>query len=546
MIYESRVMNMRNYTYILYVKAMLAALLLSPFLLACSDGEGGGPGKEDGGYATLVVSLQAESSSEPVGTRAQEDLTEDESSQYEEDYERKIENWWVLIYNDEGFVDYLSNTKGSTASTPTGDDSRFSTSIELPIGTYRLYGFANLNSLEDGTNLISNLEGGSINEADLKADRTDLSGQAVNLGNVLTKYNVEADRPSIPMSAYSKSITLSEDMQNSVELGLYRMIGKVRVTVTNQTGDVINMDGLSMGNFRTSGSNFLMPYDGLDKVGQNIDMSESMQPIFPSSSTDSDYDKYKYPLAADEQIADQAEKEYTFYVPETPIKGQVNGSSPMIITFNIPEKGTEPMDRTTTFNFVRRNDLLDIPVTISNIDDRLTYKNLNMPIGGRPETVITESYDGVHLNIPYSVVASRSGWLEIEYSLTTVNNTQPTDIKIRYKNTTVMGGREYSEAFLTDNADELIIDAGTGTPISDEPDYEIKLTPTGTTEVQNDDLYGGASGTLTVYTQELGNHSTATITMQLVATYTSNGNTNEVIIPYTITIQNFEDNEGGN
>lgn len=519
-------------------KNAAACLLAALMFPGCSDDEGGGTTPTGDGLATLVVTLQAENSSEPVGTRAAGDPTETEEE--ENDYERQIEHWWVLIYNNEGFVDYLSDTKGSTATTPEDDDSRFSTSIELPVGTYRLYGFANLGNLNE-TDLITNLQNGSIDEDDLVANRNTLAGQAVDLGNVLTKFNVSSDiRPTIPMSAYVKDITLSEDEQNSVTLGLYRMIGKVRVTVTNQTGKLINMGDLSMGNFRTSGTNFLMPYDGLDKVGQDIEMAESMQPIFPNGNTGNTYNKYKYPLGADKQIADQTDKTYTFYVPETPREGQAtNGTSPMIISFKIPEKGTEAMDRPTTFDFVRRNDLLDIPVTISNIDDKLTYKNLNMPIGGIPETVITESNDGVHLNIPYSVVASRSGWLEIEYSLKTVNSIQPANIKIRYKNTTVTGGREYSEAFLTDNTDELIIDAEKGTPISNEPDYEIKLTPTGATEVINDDLYGGASGTLTVYTQELGNNSEATITMQLVATYTSNGSTNEVIIPYTITIQNY-------
>ena len=149
---------MRNNTYILYVKAMLAALLLSPFLLACSEDEGGGEQVTGDGYATLVVSIQAERTSEPVGTRAAGDPTETEEE--ENIYERQIEHWWVLIYNDEGFVDYLSDTKGSTATTPSGDDSQFSTSIELPIGTYRLYGFANLGSLNE-TDLITNLQNGT-------------------------------------------------------------------------------------------------------------------------------------------------------------------------------------------------------------------------------------------------------------------------------------------------------------------------------------------------------------------------------------------------
>lgn len=543
---------MRNNTYILYVKAMLAALLLSPFLLACSEDEGGGEQVTGDGYATLVVSIQAERTSEPVGTRAAGDPTETEEE--ENIYERQIEHWWVLIYNDEGFVDYLSDTKGSTATTPSGDDSQFSTSIELPIGTYRLYGFANLGSLNE-TDLITNLQNGTIEEGDLVANRSTLAGQAVDLGNVLARFNVAADsRPTIPMSSYSESVNLLANEQITVTLELYRMIGKVRVEITNQTGENIDLDGLSMSFFRTTGDIFLMPYSGLDKVGTNVVMSNTtMAPIFPKGST-SNYEEYEYPVAKNEKIAVNTTGKYSFYVPETPLEGQANnGASPMTITFNVPQKNGENT-RETVFDFVRRNDLLKIEATLANIDSRLVYSNRNMPIGGIPETIL-QTKDGIQINIPIQVVASHTGPIEIQYELNGISNYTDRNIQIRYKAEKENTSYSYSEAFLRNNIKDgndygLLIDPETGTSL--ENGIEITLTPdqiiSGSDDPNATEIMGNNKGTITVYTQDLAEDADATIELTLVARCTADGVSTEVEIPYTIVIQNYgkTTTEGGN
>ena len=64
-----------------HMAAVASALLLALSVLpACSDDEGGGPGEEEG-FATLVVSLQASSNSEPIGTRAAGDPNETEEEE---------------------------------------------------------------------------------------------------------------------------------------------------------------------------------------------------------------------------------------------------------------------------------------------------------------------------------------------------------------------------------------------------------------------------------------------------------------------------------
>ncbi len=535
-----------------HMAAVASALLLALSVLpACSDDEGGGPGEEEG-FATLVVSLQASSNSEPIGTRAAGDPTETEEE--ENDYERKIENWWVLIYNNDGFVDYLSNRKQSSATTPAGDDSKFSTSIKLPVGAYRLYGFANLNSVNGADEFLQQLEGGAINESDLVAYRTSLAGQAININNVLERFNVSSDtRPSIPMSSYSESVNLLANEQNTVTLELYRMIGKVRVEITNQTGGDIDLDGLSMSFFRTAGDIFLMPYSGLDEVGTNVVMSNTMAPIFPKGST-SNYEEYEYPVAENEKIAVNTTGKYSFYVPETPLEGQANnGASPMTITFNVPQKNGENT-RETVFDFVRRNDLLKIEATLANINSKLVYSNRNMPIGGIPET-IWQTEGGIQINIPIQVVASHTGPIEIQYELNGISNYTDDNIQIRYKAEKENTSYSYSEAFLRNNIKDgndygLLIDPEKGTSL--ENDIEITLTPgqiiPGSDDPNATEIMGNNKGTITVYTQDLAEDADATIELTLVARCTADGVSTEVEIPYTIVIQNYgkTTTEGGN
>ena len=512
-------------------------------LPGCSDEEGGGTTPTGDGLATLVVSLQAENSSEPVGTRAAGDPTETEEE--ENNYERQIEHWWVLIYNDEGFVDYLSDTN-SPATTPSGDDSEFSTSIELPIGSYRLYGFANLGTLED-TDLISSLTNGSVSESDLVADRATLAGKAVNLGDVLEKFNVAADsRPTIPMSSYSEKITLEEDAQNEVTLELYRMIGKVRLEVTNQTGNSITLNKFSMKNFRMAGNIFLMPYDGLDKVGKDEIMTDAMQPIFPKgAATTATYGAYTYTVNEEIENNNSQPKRYSFYVSETPQEGQENGSSPMMLSFDIQGRPEESI-RQTIFNFVRRNDLLKIPVNISNIDTKISYSNQDTPIGGLPN-VVWQTEDGISIDEPIYVVAPRddAGPVEIQYEFQTIANYGVEDIHIRYKATNVNTGLAYSEATVVSNVEDgkdygLLIDPEKMTVLPN--DTEITLVPDGetTTSDDNTETIGGAKGKILVYTQELTNNASATIRLNLVAICTNEDQTTtEVEIPYTIVVQNY-------
>ena len=525
-------------------KTAAACLMAAVMLPGCSDEEGGGTTPTGDGLATLVVSLQAENSSEPVGTRAEDSDFEDLDEEPDDAYERKIENWWVVIFNGEGqYEDYLSNTKeGTSYDGPTGERSDITTSIKLPIGTYSLYAFANLRSLANGQEIINEIKNGSITKAELVANREDKTvGLQTSITDLLKNYNKPVnERPWIPMSSFVKTFELDENTAGQgVELPLYRMIGKVRIIVDNQMGQDISINSLSMGKFRTAGSMFLMPYDGLETIGDNIEMTKTMQPIFPENPTVSEgKGDYNYLLTDEEKsITEGNKKTYVFYVPETPIETQESGSS-MTITIDIPEKGGSST-KSTSFDFIRRNDLLEIPLNVSNIETKIRYKTLTMPIGALGKEVVYGNPDGIAImtDAVFTVEPDYTGPVEIEYEIESIAN-QTTGLQIKYleEGGTIEGSEGFSNAVVTENKkgtnDYGLLIGSNGQSL--ENNTVIGIAP-----VVEDGIASPTKGSFIVNTQELQGDDDATIVLTLVVTYTKDGVSQDITIPYTIRVQNY-------
>lgn len=87
---------MRNKRYFSIQTAAVAfTLLLLSFLPACSDENGGNsPDIPDGKLYTLTIHLQPSANHTPT-TKAATKAEEDEK---DNDYERKLEHWWLLVY----------------------------------------------------------------------------------------------------------------------------------------------------------------------------------------------------------------------------------------------------------------------------------------------------------------------------------------------------------------------------------------------------------------------------------------------------------------
>lgn len=521
---------MRNKRYFSIQTAAVAfTLLLLSFLPACSDENGGNsPDIPDGKLYTLTIHLQPSASHTPA-TKATTKAEEDEK---DDAYERKLEDWWLLVYGIhpdtrlDGLIDVISKKEYNSND----DDSRTEVKLELPIGEYRLYALANLYSLDNGEDLIEKLGNKSITEDELKKATANLKE--------INNFNPTDGSPkqAIPMSSYATKAPVSENGENSTDVTLFRMLGKVCIDLYNRMDDTegdVTLKELSMGQFRT-GPIWLLPYgDGpeLPKIGP--DFPKLADDVTPSFST--------YPIVTDGKDNLPANSDtplsHSFYQYETGFtENQATANNALTISVKAGSK--ELTDYEIDYDWMRRNDFLTIPIYISNIQTTLSWSGSRMPIGGLPKKKTYGESDGIQVGSPLSCTVDHAGDVTVEYELKSIAGIDG-GLALKYKTSGEnVAGQKFCEATLVDNtaADGqtvgLLIGGETNSVLSN--DTEITLSPDGTNPCK---------GSFTVRTQELDKASSAEIKLTLVATYGTEPSKREIEIPYTIIITN---NKKGN
>lgn len=521
---------MRNKRYFSIQTAAVAfTLLLLSFLPACSDENGGNsPDIPDGKLYTLTIHLQPSANHTPTtkaATKAEEDEVPDDA------YERKLEHWWLLVYGIDpntrldGLIEVIDdNTYNSN-----DDNSRTEVELELPIGEYRLYALANLSSLKNGEELIKKLGDKSITEKELKAATANL----IEISDFNT--TEESARKAIPMSSYATKAPVSEKGENTAQVTLFRMLGKVRIDLYNQMGTTENvtLEKLSMGQFRT-GPIWLLPYgDGPELPEIGPDFPKLADDVTPSFST--------YPIVTDGKDNLPANSDtplsHSFYQYETGFtENQATANNALTISVKAGSK--ELTDYEIDYDWMRRNDFLTIPIYISNIQTTLSWSGSRMPIGGLPKKKTYGESDGIQVGTPLSCTVDHAGDVTVEYELKSIAGIDG-GLALKYKTSGEnVAGQKFCEATLVDNtaADGqtvgLLIGGETNSVLSN--DTEITLSPDGTNPCK---------GSFTVRTQELDKASSAEIKLTLVATYGTEPSKREIEIPYTIIITN---NKKGN
>lgn len=520
-------------TYILYAKATLAALLSAPFFLACSDGEGGGPGEEEGKLYTLTIALNTSTNYTPV-TKADPPAWADEVNEYE----RKIEKCWVVLFDSQNNCVASVNTDNFIPDGAESDNEQLvsQTTVQLPVGTYTGYAFANLGNLAEGSKAIITL----LESSDLAKITKDALNTTVSLIDA-ESFTLAEGGKTIPMSSYETDITVQANTENTARIVLFRMIGKVEITITDQTGnsDTKTLKSLSMGNFR-NGPIHLLPYTEGEYNLNNIDITvqDLIKPDFELVPAEATVKPYVHTVDLPEggETIDGDGNTYTFYAFETGTESNTDGALSISVGINNRPVST----RTTEFSFMRRNDWLKIPAVITNIESRIRFKNMRMPIGGLPYEVVYGEVNGIQILVDAvnEVDPDYTGPVKIEVEVKSIN-TSVTDLDILYTGTTAEGS-DRSTAVLTDNSDDLLINKDSGEPISNGTSFTVTASP--------DDSDNTKKAYFEVWTQELANNSDATITLTLIAEYGDTEPKSRIEIPYTIRIQNYErtTTEGGN
>ena len=538
-----------------YINNRIAAallLLLSLFLLpACSNEEDVPEVEPEAQYATMVISLGALDNSTPAYTKAAGDndiIDPDYADVY---FERYIDNWSIVVVKD-GVVDRVISDRQQANNNPNEDnDTRTNVEMELPIGeTYTFYAFANLNELKVD---VDGWKGETFAE---------LRKTAVEL-KTLDNYHGGKGTSYIPMSSYGVTHKVSEDVnQNQVSLSLIRLIGKVSIEVTNSTGVDLTVNQLKMGKFRQSGSIYLLPYDAIENDPGKPNLllkneGDLMNPVFPEKTEGTDW--IYTPTGEDKSIPksdatdeNTNKRTYTFYINETNQATVGENGRDLEIALDVIGEGIEKDNgrKPTNFFFVRRNDWLKIPLTISKADVTVSFEQQHMPIGGLPTQYNFQS--GVEVALR-TFVTDHAGDITISYSLTELNGSA-TEWKLKYyPGGSTTSADHYCYAALMseeDNAQGYLLEPSEKDQLkwwdvtygsTTEPKWAYVLHPA--TENKTDTEYDETevSGSFTVTVQELSKASSATIKLNLVAQKDGV----EVILPYTLVIKNKQE-EGGN
>ena len=532
-----------------YINNRIAAallLLLSLFLLPACSNEEDVPEVEEPKYATMVISLGALDNSTPAYTKAAGDNDIIDPNYADDYFERYINNWSIVVVNEDGVVDrVISDTQQANNNPNEDNDTRTNVEMELPIGeTYTFYAFANLNELKVD---VDGWKGKPFSE---------FRKTAVEL-KTLDNYHGGKGTSYIPMSSYGVTHKVSEDVnQNQVSLSLIRLIGKVSIEVTNSTGVDLTVNELTMGLFRQSGSIYLLPYDAINNdpgkpnllLGINKE-DKLKNPVFPENIEGTDW--IYTPTGEDKSIPksdatdeNTNKRTYTFYINETNQATVGANGSDLEIALDVTGEGIEKDNgrKPTNFFFVRRNDWLKIPLTISKADVTVSFEQQHMPIGGLPTQY--EFQSGVEV-AQRTFVTDHAGDITISYSLTKLNGSA-TDWKLKYYlGGSITSADHYCYAALMseeDNTQGYLLEPSEKDQLkwwdvtygsTTEPKWAYVLHPA--TENKNDTAYDETE------VSGLSKASSATIKLNLVAEKDGV----EVILPYALVIRNKQE-QGGN
>lgn len=539
---------MRRYTLYNQLMAVAAGLCLCWFCVACGEDRGGDLPNDDPNSCVVTITLWTSRSARPPQTKAGETITWED----DDEYERDITDWLVVAYDDENaeLAGYTSREGTWTPDVNDPDDSHTEVEMRLPLGKYSFYAFANLQSLEDGTSLYQKITG-AHSLAELSEVKILDSGTSIDTRNEEKKGKFggeEASRKRIPMSSYAQEYTLKPaPAENKFEIPLIRMIGKVQVKITNNLDKPITVKQLDIMNLRKGSLPiWLLPWGNnkyLETAGN--DGTERLAPDLPTGEMVAEehlFDEKIIPSGANKEdnivpakIKDGAEghniKTYTRYIPE----GNAGAKE---ILLGVDIEGRPRTEHTTSFGFVRRNDLLIIPVLITNITTKLEVAEQRLPIGVYPTALVYGEKTGVQILTPVEHTLQAAGDLSIRFEISNIDGVTG-DFSIKGYEVNEGGNvatEKYSSvSWENASADKRLITAINVDGTSFETDAELDIPEAALTG------QGGLkkAGSFTIRTQELGGEADATVVLTLVIKYGENME-QEMQIPYTIQIRNYE------
>ncbi len=541
--------------YILYdlLAAIVAGLCLCGLFTACGEDRGGDLPDDDPNSCLVTITLRASLPIRPPQTKAGEAI----SWENDDEYERDITDWLVVAYDESGVLAGYTSSEGTYNKND--DNSRTSVDMRLPVGTYRFYAFANLASLEGGEALLEQIKNTNSNPGDLGLSEEALT-RAVNIlasGNSIdgrngtlggkfggTDTEGTGNRLRIPMSSYAQEHTLAPaPAPNTFKIPLIRMIGKIRVEITNNLSQAITVNRLDIMNLRKGSLPiWLLPWGNENylEFKDNKDLEEPLAPSFPKDanppvvSLEDLYTESIKPGDNEKEIQAKpvdgengSKRAYIRYIPETNAAVGENGGG---IHLGVEIEGRPRTEHLTGFDFVRRNDLLVIPVLITNITTNLEVAEQRLPIGVYPTALVYGEKTGVQILTPVEHTLQAAGDLSIRFEISSIEGvTGDFTIKGLPQEGTVTETAKISSIQVKSDEKRLIT-AVNGEDCDKKQRFYLPEAS----------IKEGKKGSFTIRTRELGGNVDATVILTLIINYYVGQEKQEMQIPYTIKIRNYK------
>lgn len=374
---------------------LIHILLLSALCASCSKEEGGSTPEPE---LPATPKLSIELNSRDIATKADDDYTPTKELE-------GIYDYYIYV------VDAATNQVEAAVRGTVQSANKVSVDdIEVEEGKKYVFAFANLKRIESDPVItkILNLKEGVSAYGILSNDQTT---QAVSFfaGEGTNPLLVD-ETLHIPMSALMASTEVSAKERGHVELDLYRMFAKIEFEFTNKYEGEVVIEEIKMDGFQ-NGNVYLMPHKFFPAMEAKMEEdgsgnyeaqnSRDYAPFLPDGS----YGEIVQPIvlngetkitlgAAPEKMEGSTptypkSSGHIYYVNETDL-ATTREQTPstrfqisLLMTMG-DEKVTKPISL-PDHSYIRRNDHMIIPITISDYTFELAVGNSRAPIGGYPE-----------------------------------------------------------------------------------------------------------------------------------------------------------------
>ncbi len=346
-------MKILRYTYIITLAALTAVMA------ACSsdsiETDQLNPNEKDG--LTLRISTG-------TTTRARVTDWDDANAQDEE-----MMNLWVVV---------VTNTNGGAvqkflACRPSaGSEREIDGVARITQGAYTIYSFANISigdvcdllgigitTMTDIGNTPTEFETtGNVNHSAVAAKVTTVNGNGFDP----TAADNGFGETGIPMS----NVQTTAATDSSKDLIVVRMLAKLQVSITNNTGDNVTVKSMTISDITSNGENLKL----LPSLSYPDDMDAHHMDIRPNLKANAATGDFTITL--NETLVDEATVTKTFYINESATPTNAEGL--FYLTLEVEStNGSEyryaliSNNATNEWNYIARNDYRIIPITLDNL-----------------------------------------------------------------------------------------------------------------------------------------------------------------------------------